>query len=94
MVKKPFKYFAIRVGNTVVFRRTVGQLQRVRSVLYKPKTEFRLEQVTYSGGRVIGCISYNDWATHGGARLAGNMCIRIDRAQYKALDPYICKERI
>jgi hypothetical protein len=87
--KKLFKYYAIRVGNTIVFRRTVSTLKKVRSVLYKPGTEFRIEQITYSGGQAVGCMPYNDWATHGGKRLNICMCSTISRETYRSLAPYI-----
>jgi hypothetical protein len=93
MEKKLFKYYAIRVMNTVVFRRTVNQIQKVKSVIYKPNSDFRLEQVTYIGGTAVGSMSYNDWAKHGGSRLSINACIRVSREQFRALDPYINKER-
>lgn len=91
--KKPFKYFAIRFANTVIFRRTVNTLQKVRSVLYKPRTEFRLEQVTYTGGKVIGCMPYATWVKYGAKQISDNGCIKLTREQYRALDPYIIKER-
>jgi hypothetical protein len=93
MEKKLFKYYAIRVANTVVFRRTVGQIQRVRSTLYKPNSDFRLEQVTYVGGSAVGCISFLEWTKHGGARIPINGCLKITREKFRALDPYIQKER-
>lgn len=88
--KKPFKYYAIRVGNSVIFRRTVGTLQKVRSILYKPRTEFKLEQITYTGGKIIGCMSHIDWYNHMNKNL--NSITRLTREQYRALDPYIYKD--
>jgi hypothetical protein len=87
--KKIFKYYAIRVGNMIMFRRTINTLKKVRSVLYKPGTEFRIEQITYSGGQAVGCMSYNDWATHGGKRLNSGMCSLVSRETYRSLGPYI-----
>ena len=87
--KKLFKYYAIRVCNTVVFRRTVNKLKRVRSVLYNPRTEFRLEQVTYNGGLTVGCMSYTDWISHGGSKLNINGCLHITREQFKSMQPFI-----
>ena len=91
--KKPFKYYAIRFTNTVIFRRTVGTLQKVRSVLYKPQTDFRLEQVTYIGGKVIGCMPYYQWTRHGGKQFAEGKCLQLTREQYRALHPYVHKAK-
>jgi len=92
MMRKQFKYFAIRVANTVIFRRTINTLQKVKSVLYNPRTEFKLEQITYTGGRVIGCMPYLEWSRHGGSRLSTSCFTQLTKEQYRALDPYICKE--
>lgn len=92
MLKKPFRYFAIRVANTVVFRRTTNKVQKAKSVLYKPKTDFKLEQVTYTGGRVIGCMPYTLWVKYGGAALSPDRLTQLSRDEYRALDPYIYKE--
>lgn len=93
--KKPFKYFAIRVGDMVVFRRTVNSITKIRSVLYNPhKADFRLEQITYTGGTVVGSISYVMWCKYAGAiRISIGSCKQIDRSLFRSLDPYICKER-
>jgi hypothetical protein len=91
--KKRFKYFAILVANTVIFRRTVSSLQRVRSVLYsRLNAEFRLEQVTYTGGRVMGSMPYKQWLEHGGQALRLNSCTLVTRERFRALDPYMQKE--
>jgi hypothetical protein len=91
MEKKVFKYYAIRVLNTIVFRRTISELKRVRSVLYRPRTEFRLEQVTYTGGRVIGSMSAALWQKHGGKLMQHSQCIRVTREQFRAMEPYMQK---
>ena len=93
MEKKLFKYYAIRISNTVVFRRTVSQIQKVRSVIYKPNSDFRLEQITYVGGNAVGSMPYSEWTKHKGTRLATDACVKIARETYRALDPYITKER-
>jgi hypothetical protein len=90
--KKLFKYYVIRVCNMVVFRRTVSSLKLVKSRLYKPRTEFRLEQISYSGGQAIGCMSYADWTRYGGRPLNLNNCSKITREQYRSMEPYISKE--
>ena len=91
MERKPFNYFAIRVQNTIVFRRTVSRIKRVRSILYKPNTEFKLQQVTYTGGRVIASMPYVTWATHGGQALNLGGCVKITKEFYRALGPYLQK---
>jgi len=92
--KKPFKYYAIRVANTIIFRRTVNQLFMVRSMLYKPRSEFKLEQISYTGGIIIGSMPYIEWLNHGKREIRVNGCTRIQREDYRALDPYITKERV
>ena len=92
MERKKFKYFAIRVANSVVFRRTVSTVQRVRSVLYNPLTGFKLEQVNYVGGTPIGCMPYVDWKKYSKITLNINQGKQIDKSLYRSLDPYICKE--
>lgn len=89
--KKLFRYFAIRVAGTIVFRRTVDKLSRVRSVLYKPNTTLKLEQVSYVGGRVIGTMPYTKWLYVGKRQIANNGCTPISRDTYRALRPYIQK---
>jgi hypothetical protein len=90
--KKPFKYYAIRVGGIVLFRRTVGTLQRVRSSLYRPRTDFKLEQVTYTGGKVVSCMPYSVWVTRfPGSRLAS--AIQLTKEQYRSLDAYMFKQK-
>ena len=87
--KKPFKYYAIRVHNMIVFRRTVGKLNKVRSLLWKPRSDFRMEQITYTGGKVVGCMTYTDWVNHGGRGIGLNGCLLVNRDHYRALGPYI-----
>lgn len=87
--KKPFKYYAIRIANMIVFRRTVKKLTRVKSVLYRPRTDFRLEQVTYTGGTVVGCMSYYDWTMHGGNALQPGNWIQLPKERFRALGPYM-----
>jgi hypothetical protein len=88
--KKLFKYYAIRVLNTVVIRRTVGPINLVRSRLYTPTNgKVIIEQTTYTGGKVIGTISYAAWTAHGGkAFLKG---VRITREQFRAFRPFLQK---
>jgi hypothetical protein len=90
--RKVFKYFATRVANIVILRRTVTKLTRVRSMLYKPNSEFRLEQVTYTGGRIIGCLTYPEWAKYSKIGIQPGGCARLTREQVRALDPYIYKQ--
>ena len=87
--KLPFKYYAVRVLNTVIFRRTVTQLSKVQSKLYKPGTNFVLTQVTYIGGRIIGSMSYTDWVKFGGKGF--NTVTKVPREQYRSLLPYMQK---
>lgn len=89
--KKPFKYYAIRIGNTLVFRRTVNKINKVSSLLYKPNGIFRLQQVTYTGGKVMGCASYDTWLNTGGRQIAIGNYKKLDRSIYKAFEPYITK---
>lgn len=91
MEKKLFKYYAIRVGGTIIFRRTVGQIQKVRSVLYKRGTDFRLEQISYVGGTPVGSMSHKVWQEHGGARILLNGCVKVPRDKFRALDPFMSK---
>lgn len=92
--KKQFKYYAIRVSDNIVFRKTANTLRRVKSVLYKISTDFRLVQISYTGGRIVGCMSYANWRECGGKPLAMGNCLRIDRELYRSLDPYITKEKV
>jgi hypothetical protein len=87
--RKPFKYYAIRVANTIVIRRTVGHITLVRSRLYKPNSGFEVEQLTYTGGKSIGTMSYNEWVAHGGLRLAKHA--KITREQYQAMRLFLHK---
>lgn len=91
MEKKQFKYYAIRVANMIIFRRTVNKLRKVQSRLYKPNTEFSLAQITYTGGKVVGCMPYANWVmyTATGIRVGGWKLVTRDR--FRALDPYITK---
>lgn len=87
--KKSFKYYAIRVVNMVIFRRTVAQISLVKSRLYKPNSTFIVEQVAYTGGKVIGSIPYSEWCAHGGRAFARHL--RITREQFRALSPFMQK---
>lgn len=94
MLKKQFKYYAIRIADGIVFRRTTGKLQKVKSTLYKPGTNFRLMQVSYTGGKVVGCMSYSEWVAHAQRGIATGNYAKIDRELFKALDPYISKPKL
>jgi hypothetical protein len=90
-VKKQFKYYAVRTTpNTVVFRRTVNKLQKIKSVIYKPDTRFRLEQISYIGGKAIGFMSYAQWRMLKGA-FALKGCKQLTRDEFRALDPFMTK---
>lgn len=91
MEKKPFRYFAIRIAGTILFRRTADKLTRMRSTLYKPRTELRLEQVTYTGGRVVGSMPYADWRKLGKREIADNGYCAVTRETFRALQPYMQK---
>jgi hypothetical protein len=89
-VKKPFNYYAVKTAGVVVFRRTVGKLQRVRSVIYKLDSRFRLEQISYVGGTAVGFMSYKQWKLlMKPIGLKG--CKQLTRDEFRALDPYITK---
>jgi hypothetical protein len=85
--KKAFRYFAIRVGNFIIFRKTVGKIRRVKSMLYRPYTEFVLTQVTYTGGKIVGCMPYKAWLEHSGKQFSGIMLVPRDK--FRALIPFI-----
>ena len=83
------RYFAIRVGNTVMFRKTVGTISVVRSVLRGRTTDFWLEQTTYVGGRPAGSLGYTRWRELGGGRIRRDGYLQISKQTYRGLDPYI-----
>lgn len=87
--KLPFKYYAIRVLGMVIFRRTVNHLSKVESRLYKPGTSFVLTQVTYTGGRIVGSMSYRQWTELGGRAFSSVM--KVSRDQYHSMLPYMQK---
>lgn len=91
MEKKLFRYFAIRVANTILFRRTVDKITRVRSSLYKPGTTLKLEQISYTGGRVIGSMPYSEWLRCGKRQITNNGYVAVSRESFRALKPYMQK---
>jgi hypothetical protein len=91
MEPKPYKYYAIRVGNTIMIRRTLIGLKQVTSMLMKPGTQFVLKQVTYTGGIVIGSLSYRDWIRLGQSELRSYK--KLDKTMVRSLRPYIVGER-
>lgn len=88
-VKKPYKYYAIRILNKVIIRRTVGKLTRVSSTLYSHTTKFKLKQVTYTGGTVVGIIHYNQWIRSGYTGIKVNGYEKLTRVAYKAIKPFL-----
>jgi hypothetical protein len=91
MEKKSFRYFAIRIAGTIVFRRTADKLNRVHSVLYKPRTTLRLEQVSYTGGHVVGSMAYTEWLKCGKRQLTDNGYVLVTRDTFHGLKPYMQK---
>lgn len=92
MVKKlTYKYFAIRVSNTVIIRRTSDGVQKIKSVLHKPGSEFSLVQISYIGGKPIGSISYNELYNRTGYKILNLGYVRIPVEKVKALRPFLLK---
>ncbi len=87
--KLPFKYYATRVGNSIVFRRTVNKLYMVKSQLYKPYTDFHLIQIGYTGGRIVATMPYKEWTRRGGSAINIGRYAKVPREQFKALSPFM-----
>lgn len=84
---KQYKYYAIRMQNTIIVRRTLLGLKQVTSKLHKPGTDFVLQQVTYTGGIVIGSMNYQDWVKHGGPTISTYK--KIERTLARAMRPFL-----
>jgi hypothetical protein len=89
--KLPFKYYAIRVSNSVIFRRTVKQLTKVKSEVYSTASSFRVTQISYCGGKIVATMPYIEWSRHGGKPLNSSKCIRITREEFRGLVPFMQK---
>lgn len=87
--KKIFRYYAIRVGNTVILRRVTDKLQVVKSVLLNKKTGFLMTQISYVGGRVVGTIHYTEWHKRGGPGINYGKATKIERSLARALKPFL-----
>ncbi len=87
--KKPFKYYAIRVANGVIFRRTVGTIEMVKSIITKRNSDLLLQQVSYRGGKVIGYMPYTEWVSYTGTAINLDGYKKLTRERYKALLPFI-----
>jgi hypothetical protein len=90
-MKITYRYFAILIYNTVIIRRTAKGIKLVKSRLYKPGSQFSLIQLTYTGGKVIGTIDYNEWVKRGGARINQNKAVKVDRTFIKGMLPFLQK---
>lgn len=89
MEKKTAKYFAFRFGNVIILRRTVKQLQKVKSVLHRPMSESPLVQITVTGGTVVGTIAYPEWATRTNIKLVGGQCVKVPKQTITAIKPFL-----
>lgn len=87
MALKAYKYYAIRVQNTIVIRRSLVGLKIITSILSKPNTDFLLKQTTYSGGVVIGSLPYKEWVGHGGPTIGAYR--KVDRTLVRSMQPYL-----
>lgn len=85
----PPKYYAIRVHHTIVIRRTLVGLRRIVSVLTNPQTSFVLRQTTYTGGSIVGVVSYVAWIQHGGPTIVSFK--RIDRSLVRSMKPFLLR---
>lgn len=85
---KPYKYYAIRVNRSIVFRKTVIGLKKVQSKLTK-KNGTILVQTTFTGGIVIGSIPYQEFLVKTGRQIADGGCKLIERDTVHALYPFI-----
>ena len=82
-----YKYYAIRVHNSVIIRRVLGTLKRVTSSLYKPGTEFALKQITYTGGQPIGSLPYTEWVKRDLGAINNNGYVKISREKMLSVRP-------
>lgn len=84
-----YRYFLTRLGNTIIIRRTAAKLKLVKSILWKPGSEFRLAQVSYVGGKVLGTISYAELVKRTPHRVQQGGYLKVTRDQVSALKPFM-----
>ncbi len=87
--KKLFKYYAFRMSDIVVIRKTTQKLKKVKSVLRNPTTSFVLEQVTIIGGLIVGTIKYTEFNSRTKIVLSNLQCKPIERATARGLLPFM-----
>lgn len=88
---RPPRYYAIRVHNMVILRRSLTGLRKVTSSLLKSESGFQLKQVTFCGGIVLGVLPYTDWCKHGGPSITSY--VKIERALARSMEPLLLKKR-
>lgn len=90
--KAVFKYYITRVGNTVIIRRTSKRINQVKSMLYsKMNPEYRLVQLSYTGGKAVGTIHVSELAARCKMSVAIGKCHEISWSKVKALKPFLQK---
>jgi hypothetical protein len=88
---KPYKYYAIRVGQTIVVRKSLNGLKQITSRFYSVKNGLDIKQVTYTGGIVVGTLDVRLWA-----KLKGTIVTTfkpLTRDEAKGLIPYYDKDK-
>lgn len=83
------KYYAVRVHNMIVIRKTKFGLRKITSTLSKPGTVFALRQVTFTGGKVLGVIEYKEWVNHGGPSVLTYK--QVERTTVKGMEPFLVR---
>lgn len=89
--KAVYRYYAVRVYNTVIIRRTSKRISKIKSMLYKKGTEFSLVQISYIGGKVIGTIYAAELHKRCGVSVQVSKCVEINWSKVKALKPFMQK---
>lgn len=88
---KVYKYYVVRIGGLLVFRRSLLGIRKVTSKIYKPGTEFVMSQSTWTGGIVIGSMPYSKWYSTQKKQIASGGAIKITKDVYVSMLPYVTK---
>lgn len=88
-MEKAYKYYAVRVHNMIIVRRTLVGLRKITSTLTKPGTSFALVQTTFTGGKVIGAVPYTVWLQHGGQTMSTYR--KIERSLAISMQPFFLR---
>lgn len=83
------KYFAIRMGNMVIIRRTTKFITKVKSTLVKKGSDFDLVSYTYTGGKIVGALPYKDWQFRTRTLINNGGCLKTSREVVRGLKPFL-----